>query len=93
MNQTKNTDKIIDISHSDSPEGFIYCLSTSTIFEMDLIGKNLQMNGIEAYWNYTDTIDSENGISTLFVKQVQLEQAHSILHTLDLIDFTIHNGK
>ncbi len=93
MNQPNNTNSVNDTSHPESPSGFLYCLSTSTIFEMDLIGKNLQMNGFEVYWNYADIIDTENSTSTLFVKKEQLEQVFSILTSLDLLDFTIHNGK
>jgi len=75
------------------PDGFVHLLSTSTIFAMDLIGKNLNMNGVDALWTYSDMIDAEHELSILFVKVEQQENALSILTSLDLLDFTIHHDK
>ncbi len=93
MSQLNNTDRTLEPTHPDNPPGFVYLLSTPTIFDMDMIGKNLQMNGIDVQWNYADVIDAENERSTMFVKKEQHEQALSILTSLDLLDFTTQNGK
>ncbi|MDP1678007.1 MAG: hypothetical protein Q8L88_14205 [Bacteroidota bacterium] len=93
MNQLNNTDITLEIANPEISNGFVHLLSTSTIFAMDLIGKNLQMNGINTQWSYSDVIDVENGPSKLYVKKEQQEQALSILTSLDLLDFTIQNGK
>jgi hypothetical protein len=93
MNLRINFDHPLNISNSETPKGFVHLLSTSTIFAMDLIGKNLQLNGIEAQWNYPDAVDTDTEPAILFVKIEQQEQALSILASLDLLDFTIHNDK
>lgn len=93
MNQLNIPDSIFETSHPDTPIGFVYLLSTATLFSMDLIGKNLQLNGIDVQWNYADGSEAENGPSTLYVKKEYHEQALSILTTLDLLDFTTHHGK
>ncbi len=93
MNQPTNSKSAINGSNSEAPKGFVRLLSTSTIFAMDLIGKNLQLNGIEAQWNYPDSIETEYESATLFVKIEQQEQALSILTSLDLLDFTTYNVK
>ncbi len=93
MNQIINSEQFINIPNSEIPKGFVHLLSTSTIFAMDLIGKNLQMNGIDAQWNYPDPIDAEHEPVILFVKIEQQEQALSILISLDLLDFIIPNVK
>ncbi len=73
-------------------EGYHQLLSTSTIFEMDLVGKNLHMNGIDAVWFYHDPVENPDEISSLFVRNDQKENALSLLTSLDLTDFTTHNG-
>jgi hypothetical protein len=78
---------------SEISKEYIFLLSTSTIFAMDLIGKNLQLNGIDAQWNYPDVIDAETEPTKLFVKIEQQEQALSILTSLDIMDFTTHHDK
>ncbi len=93
MNQIINSERAIDVSNLEAPKGFVHLLYTPTIFAMDLIGKNLQMNGIDAQWNYPDPIDAEHEPAILFVKIGQQEQALLILTSLDLLDFTIHHGK
>ncbi len=93
MNQIINSERAIDVSNLEAPKGFVHLLSTPTIFAMDLIGKNLQMNGIDAQWNYPDPIDAEHEPVILFVKIEQQEQALSILISLDLLDFIIPNVK
>lgn len=93
MTTLNTTEGIFKESDPENPNGFVFLLSTSTIFAMDLIGKNLQMNGIDAQWNYADVSDTEHEPSRLFVKMGQHEQALSILTSLDLLDFTIHHGK
>lgn len=80
-------------NHSEVPADYIELLTTSTIFAMDLIGKNLQMNGVDTYWNYSDETSEQKKPSKLFVKPDQQEQALSILTSLDLLDFISHNGK
>jgi hypothetical protein len=80
-------------SNSGIPEGYIELLTASTIFSMDLIGKNLAMNSIDAYWEYSDITNEMDEPSKLFVKPEQQEQALSILTSLDLMDFTSHHGK
>ncbi len=93
MNQINKFEHAIDVSNSAVPIGFVHLLSASTIFAMDLIVKNLQMNGIDVQWNFPDEMDAENEPITLFVKMEQQERALSILTSLDLLDFTIHHGK
>ena len=93
MHQIINSERAIDVSNLEAPKGFVHLLYTPTIFAMDLIGKNLQMNGIDAQWNYPDPIDAEHEPAILFVKIEQQEQALSILISLDLLDFIIPNVK
>ncbi len=93
MSRLNNTDRTLETARLDNPPGFVYLLSTPTIFDMDMIGKNLQMNGIDVQWIYADTIDAEQVRSTMFVKKEQREQAQSIITSLDLLDFTITHGK
>jgi hypothetical protein len=81
-------DSTTDAAQPKVLDGYIQILTTPTIFEMDLVGKNLQMNGIEAVWFYPDTDE----LSSLFVRHNQKENALSILSSLDLTDFTTHNG-
>ncbi len=74
-------------------DGYTYLLSTPTVFAMDLVGKNLQMNGIDALWFYPDAVDDHNDIPSLYVKDGQHEKAKSILVSLDLLDFAVPNDK
>lgn len=90
--QSENTINSV-ISHPANPEGYTQILSTPTIFAMDLVGKNLQMNGIDAVWFYPDPIEDGEGKSMLFVKTDQQENARSVLDSLDITDFTSLNGK
>lgn len=93
MNNQSNTLVTIVSSSPQAPEGYIQLLSTANIFGMDLVGKNLQMNGIDALWFYPDPVELPDGYSTLFVKAEQKEQAAAMLASLDLNDFTLNNGE
>lgn len=73
--------------------GFIFLVSTPTIFELDLIGKNLQMNGIENILKYPDADETTVETPAVFVKAEQKENALSLISSLDLTDFTLTNGK
>jgi len=79
--------------HSKNLDGYTHMLSTPTIFAMDLVGKNLQMNGVDAVWFYSDPIEGMDELSSLYVKTEQKENALSILTSLDLTDFTTSHGK
>lgn len=88
----KQPDITNGITHPKNLDGYIQLLTTPTIFEMDLIGKNLQMNGIDAIWFYPDALELPSEISSLFVKSDQKEKALSILASLDLTDFITYHG-
>ncbi len=88
MNNQTNIKTTNGVSYSKNLDGYVFLLSTPTMFEMDLIGKNLHMNGVDALWFYPDTIDVPNELPSLFVKTEQKENALSILASLDLLDFT-----
>ncbi len=92
MNNQSNTLSTTGSSSQHAPDGYILLLSTPNIFGMDLVAKNLQMNGIDAVCFYPDPVELRDGASTLFVKAEQKEQASVMLASLDLIDFTITNG-
>ncbi len=81
------------VSHPKNLEGYAFLLSTPTVFAMDLIGKNLQMNGIDALWFYPELMDDHNEIPSLYVKSGQQEHANSILASIDLLDFVLPNDK
>jgi len=93
MKHIFNSEHSVNISDTEVSAGFIHLLSTPTIFSMDLIGKNLQMNNIETQVKYSNEIDAENEPSLLYVKMEQQEQALSILTSLDLLDFTMRHDK
>jgi hypothetical protein len=97
MNKHSN---IISINHSNGtegpssvPEGYVLLVTTPDIFSMDLVGKNLRMNSIEALWSAPDPVDHPSEQPSLFVKAEQKEQAMAVLTSLDLIDFTTLNGQ
>ncbi len=97
MNQQSDT---FTSTHADRntetaavPDGYLLLLTTPDMFSMDLVGKNLQMNGIDAVCSSPDPIDMPGGPSSLFVKKEQKDQALSILTSLDLIDFTTTHGQ
>jgi len=93
MKHIFNSEHSVNISDTEVSAGFIHFLSTPTIFAMDLVRKNLQMNGIETQVKYPDEIDAVHEHALLYVKMEQQEQALSILTSLDLLDFTIHHVK
>lgn len=88
MNHSKN-------GTTESASGFVRSaeyvplLSTNTIFELDLVGENLRMNGIDLLINYPDMIEQSNERPTVFVRAGQKEQALSVLTSLELMDFII----
>ena len=92
MNKKPDLKMTNTVSQPKSVEGYIQLLSTPTIFEMDLVGKNLQMNGIDVVLFYPDVIDHPDEISALLVKSDQKEKALSILASLDLTDFVTYYG-
>jgi len=69
-------------------------LATPSMFEMDLIVRNLAHNGIDGKW-FDPHMFNVDVLCRLFVAKEQSEQAHTIVQELDLIDFTIKgsNGK
>lgn len=93
MNNQTEIKKTNGAAHPKNLEGYAFLLSTPTVFAMDLVGKNLQMNGIDALWFYPESIDNINEMPSLYVKSGQQEHANSILASLDLLDFAIPNDK
>jgi hypothetical protein len=97
MNQQSDT---ITSTHTERstgtaavPDGYLLLLTTPDMFSMDLVGKNLQMNGIHTVWSVPDPVDMPGVPCSLFVRTEQKEQALSILTSLDLIDFTTTHGQ
>lgn len=88
MNNVRNS-----AGTAQAPEGYILLLNTTNIFSMDLVGKNLKMNGIDAMWSFPDPVEFPEGDSALFVKAEQKDQALDVLTSLDLIDFTKTHGQ
>jgi hypothetical protein len=75
------------------PEGFLLFLFTSTFFAMDLVGKNLQMNGVDAVWFYPDLNELPEDRPSLYVRADQKEQALTVISSLDLTDFITYHGQ
>ncbi len=73
-------------------EGFVPLLTVPHIFALDLIGKNLQLNGITIRSTATDASDETTEPPHIFVPRAQEEQARRLLSTLDLMDFTNGHG-
>jgi hypothetical protein len=82
-----------EITGTAVPEGYHPLLTTATFFEMDLIGKNLLMNGIDAVWNYPDQAEQPAERPSLFVRTGQQEQAQAVIVSLDLTDFITYHGQ
>lgn len=74
------------------PDGYAVLLATGTFPAMDLVGKNLTMNGIDAVWTFPDLHEQPDARPLLFVRHGQQEQALAILANLDLTDFTSNYG-
>lgn len=91
MNNNSKTKTTNGVSHPKNLDGYVQLLSSPTIFEMDLVGKNLQMNGIDALWFYPENIEHQDELPLLFVRTEQKENALNILTSLDIIDFTTLN--
>jgi hypothetical protein len=85
--QRDNTD------NQSIPEGYLPLLSSTNYFEMDLVGKNLQMNGIDAVWSYPDLTEQPAERPSLFVRSGQQEQAQAVISSLDLTDFIEYHGQ
>lgn len=88
-----NNDSDRTAGPSSVPEGYVLLVTTPDIFSMDLVGKNLRMNSIQAQWSVPDPVDHPEEQPSLFVKAEQKEQAMAVLASLDLIDFTTLNGQ
>ncbi|MFZ4620270.1 MAG: hypothetical protein ACOYNS_06915 [Bacteroidota bacterium] len=93
MNNRTETHTTSMNTPAQAPEGYVHLVSTANIFDMDLVAKNLQMNGIDAVWSNPDPVEQPEDPSLLFVKAEQKEQAVAVLTSLDLNDFTIPNGR
>lgn len=75
-----------------SDDGFVELWRVPHLFAMDLIAKNLQMNGISVRCASADASDDTTVEPRVFVHPSQLEQARTLLSTLDLLDFTNGHG-
>jgi hypothetical protein len=75
------------------PEGYLPLLFTATYFDMDLVGRNLQMNGVDAVWHYPDLNELPADRPSLYVRADHMEHAVSVISSLDLTDFIIYHGK
>ncbi|MCK9408737.1 MAG: hypothetical protein WCX28_10315 [Bacteriovoracaceae bacterium] len=75
------------------PAGYLPLLSTATYFEMDLVGKNLHMNGIDAVWYYPDLNEQPTERPSLFVRSEHKDHACAVIDSLDLTDFITYHGK
>lgn len=75
------------------PEGYLPLLSSANYFEMDLVGKNLQMNGIDALWSYPDLTEQPAERPSLYVHSGQHKQAQAVITSLDLTDFIEYHGQ
>jgi hypothetical protein len=60
--------------------------TSSTIFEIDLLIKNLQANGIDAK-SIDQILDEHAGKPALYVKTGMEEKAYEVLRDLNLLDF------
>ncbi|MFA6456442.1 MAG: hypothetical protein WCW40_06420 [Bacteroidota bacterium] len=80
-------------SYPKQLDGYLRLLTTPTMFDMDLVGKNLRMNGVDALWFYPDPVDQSEELPVLFVPVGQKEQAHSVLASLDLTDFFSYHAE
>lgn len=75
------------------PQGFERFLSTESFFAMDLVGKNLQMNGVDAHWTYPDLTEEPASVPELYIRTEQKEQALTVIASLDLSDFIRYHGQ
>lgn len=73
--------------------GYVPLLFTATYFDMDLVGRNLQMNGVDAVWHYPDLNELPADHPSLYVRADHREHAMSVISSLDLTDFILYHGK
>ncbi len=76
-----------DLSHATMDAAFDELLTSSTIFEMELLVRNLHANGIEPLWFDSKKYNSSVPLK-MFIKKGQTEKAMELLKKLDLLDFT-----
>jgi hypothetical protein len=80
-------------TQSPMPQGYERFLSAESYFAMDLVGKNLQMNGVDAHWTYPDLTDEPSSVPELYIRSEQKEQALTVIASLDLSDFIRYHGQ
>lgn len=73
-------------SHQTISETHTLFCESQNIFEMELIAKNLESNGIPNRW-FDRRQYRNGGRPVLFVPDGSAEHARSVLHSLDLMDF------
>lgn len=61
----------------------------ATMAEMDVVVKNLQINGVDAIAFYFPSFRTQTMNPTLYVKKEMLARAKEILSSLDLNDFLL----
>jgi hypothetical protein len=77
------------------PEGFRLLCTCPSYFALDLVGKNITMNGVDAVWHYPDLspfTEQPAELPSLYVRAEQADQANAVIASLDLTDFTDHHG-
>lgn len=74
-------------------EGYVFLGSASTIFELDVVSKNLQLNGFEIKSYYPDLFNQQEEHPSLFVRRDKKAEAEALLNVLELHDFITTHGE
>ena len=75
-----------DRSHADIFASCRLLGRSGTMFDAELIAKNLEVHSIRSHW-FGPAADRTSDRFALFVPTEQHAEAEAMLHTLDLIDF------
>jgi hypothetical protein len=79
-----------EINHPKIGADYDVLLLSPTIFELELIAKNLEANGISVYSSNPQKF-GVNQLPMLYVKKDQKQKAADIVADLDLTDFSLPN--
>ncbi len=73
--------------HSNSLEGYTLLSTSRSLFELDLLVKNLSMNGISVRRRDPDPTEPSDSLPALLVRTGQVEQALALIASMELTDF------
>lgn len=77
-----------DSSHQAVFNSYAFFCESPTMFEIELVAKNLEENGVPVQWFDRRQYHTQN-LPVLYVQNGSTEKAFAILQSLDLLDFII----